>query len=242
LLKESANENLDLLRKIKDGDARALQTLTEQNAGLVKKIALRFIGRGVEYEDLVQIGTIGMIKAARSFDFEFGTVFSTYAVPLIMGEIRRFLRDDGPIKVGRSIKQKGGIIMKARQDFIAKHEREPHLNELCDITGFGADEIAECTSAVSGVMSLYEPVSGDDCSLTIESSLADDSGTIETLTDRIALCEAIRRLPPLWREIVRLRYFKDLSQIETGKRLGLTQVKISREEQKILLSLRKELG
>jgi RNA polymerase sporulation-specific sigma factor len=183
-----------------------------------------------------------MIKAARSFDFEFGCVFSTYAVPLIMGEIRRFLRDDGPIKVGRSTKQKGSIIMKARQDFIIENEREPHLNELCAITGFDAAEITECTTAVSGVMSLYEPVSGDDGNLTLESSIADDSCTLEKLTDRIALCEAIRRLPPLWREIVKLRYFKDLSQIETGKRLGLTQVKISREEQKILLSLRKELG
>ncbi len=241
MVKESTTENFDLLHKIKQGDEHALQTLVEQNAGLVKKIALRFTGRGVDYEDLTQIGMIGMIKAARSFDFEFGTAFSTYAVPLIMGEIRRFLRDDGPIKVGRSTKQKGMLVMRAREEFLREHEREPKVSELAELTGLERDEVVDCMEAVAGVVSLNEPV-GDDGGLTLESSLADDSCTLDKLTDRIALGEAIRRLPPLWRDIVHLRYFKDLSQIETGKRLGLTQVKISREEQKILLCLRKELG
>ncbi len=236
------NENLDLLQKVKEGDSAALEALIEQNAGLVKKIALRFTGRGVDYEDLTQIGVIGMIKAARSFDFSFGTAFSTYAVPLIMGEIRRFLRDDGPIKVGRGVKQKGMLIMRAREEFIQKNEREPRVSELAAITELSLDEVVSCMEAVAGVTSLSEPVNGDDGALTLESSIADDSCSLERLTDRIALGEAIRRLPPLWREIVNLRYFKDLSQIETGRRLGLTQVKISREEQKILLTLRKELG
>ncbi len=242
MLKEPVNENFELINKIKSGDESALQVLVEQNMGLVKKIALRFTGRGVEYEDLTQIGVIGMIKAARSFDFEFGTAFSTYAVPLIMGEIRRFLRDDGPLKVGRGVKQKGMQIMRAREQFVKENEREPHLSELVELTGLDTQEIASCMEAVSGVVSLCEPVNGEDGTLTLESSIADDSCSLEKLTDRIALGEAIRRLPPLWREIVRLRYFKELSQNETGKRLGLTQVKISREEQKILLSLRKELG
>jgi RNA polymerase sporulation-specific sigma factor len=234
-------ENNELLQKIKQGDSDALRILTEQNTPLVKKIALRFIGRGVEYEDLTQIGMIGMIKAARSFDFSYECTFSTYAVPLIMGEIRRFLRDDGPIKVGRSIKQKGAALLRHRESFIAEHEREPKISELAALTGFDAGEIAYCLEASAAVLSLCEPIGNSDEGLTIESSLADDSASLEGLTDRIALGEAIRKLPPLWRKIIHLRYFDELSQSETGKKLGLTQVKISREEQKILIFLRKEL-
>ncbi len=241
MLKESGSENFELIRKIQDGDGEALEELVEQNSGLVKKIALRFTGRGVDYEDLTQIGMIGMIKAARSFDFDFGTAFSTYAVPLIMGEIRRFLRDDGLIKVGRSVKQKGMIIMREREKFLGIREREPKISELAELTGFSPEEVVECMGAVSNVVSLNEPV-GDDGELTLESTIADDSCTLEKLTDKIALDEAIRGLPPLWRNIVYLRYYKELSQVETGKRLGITQVKVSREEQKMLTCLRKELG
>lgn len=242
MLKNAKLTNIELLQKIKQGDSDALQILTEQNTGLVKKIALRFVGRGVEYEDLTQIGMIGLIKAARSFDFEYGCVFSTYAVPLIMGEIRRFLRDDGPIKVSRSIKQKGTLLMREREKFISEQQREPKISELSSLTGLDESEIAYCLEATSSIFSLSEPIGGDDASLTIESSLADESSSLDTLTDRIALGEAIRKLPPLWRKIIQLRYFDELSQSETGKRLGLTQVKVSREEQKILLFLRRELA
>ena len=120
-------ENLVLIQKAKDGDRKAMDKLVEQNMGLVKNVARRFIGRGVEYEDLVQIGTIGMLKAARSFDLAFGTVFSTYAVPLIIGEIRRFLRDDGMIKVSRDLRKKGTVIMKAKEDFTKEHGPSPPL-------------------------------------------------------------------------------------------------------------------
>ena len=235
------NGNFELLVRIKNGDESALEALVRENLGLVKKIALRFTGRGADYEDLIQIGVIGMIKAARSFDFDYCTVFSTYAVPLIMGEIRRFLRDDGPIKVGRGLKKRGMEIMRARQRFLAEHGREPRLSELCEHTSLSEEEIAESMEAVSGVVSLSEPINGEEGGVTLESSIADDSMVLERLTDRIALSEAIRRLPQLWREIIRLRYFKDLSQSETGRVLGLTQVKISREEQKILTELKKAL-
>ena len=235
-------ENTKLLQKIKLDDPQAMQDLVEQNMGLVKKIALRFIGRGVEYEDLTQIGTIGMIKAAKSFDFEYGTAFSTYAVPLIMGEIRRFLRDDGPIKIGRSVKGRSVKIMRAREEFISKYEREPKISELQAMTEYTTDEIISALEASSGVISLSDPIIDDNASMTVESTLTDDSDGLDKLTDKIALGEAIRQLPPLWRKIIKLRYFDELSQSETGKRLGLTQVKISREEQKILLYLRKELA
>ena len=240
--REFQSENHELLRLVREGDSEALECLVDQNLGLVKKIALRFIGRGAEYEDLVQIGVIGMIKAARSFDFEYGTAFSTYAVPLIMGEIRRFLRDDGPIKVGRAVKQRGREIMKARESFISEHCREARISELSALTGYTEEEIVACIEAQSPIVSLNEPIGADENGATLESGLADESNALDTLTDRIALSEAIRRLPPLWRNIVELRYFKELSQNETGKRLGITQVKVSREEQKILHSLRQALG
>ncbi len=234
-------ENSELLERIKSGDRQAMDILVNQNLGLVKKIAKRFTGRGADYEDLIQIGVIGMIKAARSFDFSFNTVFSTYAVPLIMGEIRRFLRDDGPVKVGRALKRQGMLVMNARENFIKEYGREPRMSELSEITGIDVHEIASSMEAVAAVHSLNDPIGTDDEGMTYESSIADDDCTLEKMTDKIALAEAIRKLPPLWREIITLRYFSDLSQQETGKRLGITQVKVSREEQKILNTLKKEL-
>lgn len=241
MVNSEQNENLELLKKIKDGDRDALEILVCRNLGLVKKIAVRFCGRGTDYEDLMQIGVMGMIKAARSFDFEYNTLFSTYAVPLIIGEIKRFLRDDGLIKVGRTTKQNGAKIMSARETFIKLNGREPRISELTEITGIPQEEIVYSMEAVAGVQSLSEARSGDDESLTLESCIADESFTFDRITDKIALSEAIRKLPPLWREIITLRYFNDLSQNETGKRLGITQVKVSREEQKILGALKKAL-
>ena len=240
--KEEKNDNFELLLRVKNGDEGALDRLVKQNLGLVKKIALRFVGRGTEYDDLVQLGVIGMIKAARSFDFDYCTAFSTYAVPLIMGEIRRFLRDDGPIKIGRTVKKHSMQVMKARQEFTAQNGREPRLSEISDITGLSENEIAECIEAVSGVSSLNEPVNGEEGALTLEHSIADESMALDKLTDKIALGEAIGKLPGLWKQIITLRYYRELSQSETGRILGLTQVKVSREEQKILLQLKKALG
>ena len=137
--KTDSEDNLSLIAKAQSGDRAAMDQLISQNMGLVKNIARRFIGRNTEYEDLVQIGTIGMLKAARSFDAGFGTVFSTYAVPLIIGEIRRFLRDDGIIKVSRDIRKKGTAIMKAKEEFIGTHQREPKLSELSEICGMPAE-------------------------------------------------------------------------------------------------------
>ena len=235
-------ENPELLSAIKNGDNRALDILVEQNIPLVKKIASRFVGRGTDFEDLVQIGVIGMIKAARSFDFGYGTVFSTYAVPLIMGEIRRFLRDDGPVKVSRSVKKNGITLMQAKEDFLKLNGREPRLTELSEITGIPAEEIPLSLDALSGVVSINQPTGDDDASLTVENTLSDEGITLDSITDKLALYQAIKSLPGLWRKIILLRYFKDLSQSETGKMLGITQVKVSREEQKILTHLKKILA
>ena len=234
-------DNLALLKRLKEGDDEVLAILTEENMGLVRHIAARFLNRGVEYDDLVQIGAIGLLRAFRAFSFDYGCAFSTYAVPLIIGEIKRFLRDDGIIKVGRATKQNGARIMSARETFLKLNGREPRISELSDITGIPREDIVFSMEAVAGVQSLSEPRSDDDEALTLESYISDESFTFDKITDKIALSEAIRKLPPLWREIITLRYFSDLSQNETGKRLGISQVKVSREEQKILGALKKAL-
>ena len=242
-MSESTKEqNHRLLAKIKDGDQSALEELITANMGLIRSISLRFTVSGAELDDLMQLGTIGMIKAARSFDFSYDTAFSTYAVPMIMGEIRRFLRDDGMIKVSRDLKSQGAKIMALRERFISEHGRDPKLSELSEIMGISPEDIATAMDATSTVCSLSDPIKGDDEGLTLEGSIPDRSGALDELTDRLALSEAIRSLPPLWREIIIMRYYKDMSQSETGKRLGLTQVKISREEQKILSALREALA
>ena len=139
--KTDSEDNLTLIAKAQNGDRAAMEQLISQNMGLVKNIARRFTGRNTEYEDLVQIGTIGMLKAAKSFDTSFGTVFSTYAVPLIIGEIRRFLRDDGMIKVSRDVRKKGTAIMKAKEEFIRAHQREPKISELSELCGMSSEDI-----------------------------------------------------------------------------------------------------
>ena len=234
-------ENAALLKAFHKGDASALDRIVSLNMGLVKNIAVRFRDRGTEYDDLVQIGVIGMIKAAKSYDESFGTVFSTYAVPLIIGEIRRFLRDDGAVKLGRALKKQSIDIAKRREKFIRENGCEPRLCELAELCGLSVEEAAMAMEAASPVRSLSEPA-GDDDSMTLESQIAEKSSEVENATERIALTEAIRTLSPLHRKIVMSRWFHELSQQQTGEILGLTQVKISREEKKIKAILREQLG
>lgn len=230
-------DNEALLRRAADGDESATERLVTQNMGLVKNIAARFRDRGVEYEDLVQIGTLGMIKAVRSFDFSYNTVFSTYAVPLIIGEIKRFLRDDGPVKIGRGLKKQGIELARKREEFIRSNGREPRASELASLCGVSIEELVLITDAVNPVRSLDEPV-GDADSLTLAGTIADSENNVDTATDRIALSEAVSKLEPLQRQIIALRYFKNLSQQQTGDILGISQVKVSREEKKIITALR----
>ena len=236
------NKNHELLEKAIVGDEKATEELMELNLGLVRSIALRFRDRGVEYEDLVQIGCIGMLKAIRSFDLEKGTVFSTYAVPLIIGEIRRFIRDDGLIKVSRIYKQQGALLMKERENFIMENGYEPQIEELAQICGLSVQEAAIAIDATANVNSLSASINGEDESYTLESTICQEKNEIDAKIEHIALTQAISALPPLWRKIVTLRYLKEFSQQATAKILGLTQVKISREEKKIFAALRKELS
>ena len=236
-----ACDNNALIKRLSEGDESALEEIVSQNMGLVKSVALRFCGRGTEYEDLVQIGSIGLMRAARSFDFSFGCMFSTYAVPLIIGEIRRFLRDDGLIKVGRATKQAAGNIMRAREKFVADYAREPSVNELAAICQMSVEEVVYALDAAGPVRSLSEGVGHDSDGASLEYFIADRENLLEKLLDSIALREAIATLSPRQQEIVRLRYFSEMSQQQTGDALGITQVKVSREEKKIMELLRRAL-
>lgn len=217
--------------------------LIESNLGLVRSIALRFRERGVDFEDLMQIGTIGMLKAIRSFDLERGTSFSTYAVPLIFGELRRHMRDEGPMKVGRSYKKLGAALMSAKNRILLEEGREPHVGELAELCQVSPEEAAMALESMSPMVSLSEYAYGEEEGVELESILPDEesSGEIDRLCSRIALGQAISRMPSTWQKIVVLRFYRNLTQQQTADRLGVTQVKVSREEKKILEFLRGEM-
>ncbi len=234
------SQNIALIIESRAGNADAETMLVERNAGLVNRIALRFRGRGIEFEDLVQIGTLGLIKAARSFDTDRGFAFSTYAVPLIMGEIKRSLRDDGLIKVGRAQKKLGFDLLGAKTKIMNEEGRDPTILELASVLGVSKEEAAMALDSISPVSSLSAPAD-DDNNLTLESRLPDTDNEIEATRDRVALSQAVAKLPELHRKIVDLRFYKNRTQQETADELGLSQVKVSREEKKILEFLRFEL-
>ncbi len=236
--------NAELLKRAREGDAGAEEQLMVANMGLVRRIAGHFLDRGTEYEDLVQIGSIGMLKAIRSFSPDHGTVFSTYAVPLIVGEIRRHLRDDGPLKISRIYKRQGMALLHEKNRISAEEGREAGIAELAERCGIGPEEAAIALDALSPVASLSDLVYGEENGVTLEGVLPDreQERENEQLCDRIALAQSIGRLPPAWQKIVLLRYYRNQTQQQTADTLGLTQVKVSREEKKILAFLREELS
>lgn len=237
---DRGKENEELILRSRAGDSEAEEQLIIKNSALVRSIAVRFRGRGCEDDDLYQIGSVGLLRAARSFDPERGVVFSTYAVPMIIGEIKRFLRDDGMIKVGRAKKQLGAELYRAREEYMKKNGCEPRLSDIAKEAGVDVSEAASALDACLPIHSLSEPIA-DDEKLTVADTIQDDEREIDKLTERIALSEAIRALSPMHRQIITLRYFSSLSQKETADILGLTQVKISREEKKILAFLHSAL-
>lgn len=240
-MEEKYRDNLALLKKAQEGSERATEELILLNMGLVKSIAARFVGRGTDYEDLVEIGSMGLLKAIRTFDEARGCAFSTYAVPLILGEIRRFLRDDGPLKVSRLQKRLAASLMAERERLLSLGEEDVSVSVLAKRCGVTREEAAVALDAVSPLRSLSEPITSDEGGATLESILSDEDENERTL-EHVALRAAIAKLPPERQKIVLLRYFKSYSQDETARVLGLSQVKVSREEKKILLFLRQELS
>lgn len=235
--------NRELILRAQSGDESATETLIVENMALVKSIALKFRDRGTEFEDLMQIGTIGMLKAINSFQVERGTAFSTYAVPLIVGEIRRHLRDDGLIRVSRGYKRTGITIMREKNRIMLEEGREAGISELASLAGVSIEEAAIAIDAVSPITSLSDNVYGEDTK-ALDSVIPDreSADEFENLTDRISLSQAINKMPPEWRKIVLLRYYRDMTQQQVAALLGLSQVKVSREEKKIMSFLRGELA
>ena len=228
------NERLALLEQAQRGDESACNRMLEENSGLIWSIVRRYHGCGVESDDLYQLGCIGFIKAVKGFDFAYGTQFSTYAVPKIAGEIRRFLRDDGAVKVGRTIKEKGQTLWSAREKLRQQLGREAHLSELSEATGISVEEIASIDLATIAPESLQQETAEE---LTLESTLGTD-GEEDKLVERLALRQAIDTLPEKERMTILLRFFKCLTQQQTARILGVSQVQVSRLERRSLAKLR----
>ena len=239
--------NRELIALAQSADKKESMEATEElitlNHGLVRTIAMRFRERGVDFEDLMQIGTIGLLKAIRSFDLERGTCFSTYAVPMIFGEIRRSLRDEGPIKVGRYYKKLGIELMRAKNEIIQSEGREPHVKELAKTVGVSVEEAAIAIDAMSPIASFSDLVYGEDDGIMLEDTLADTESLEDTerLIDNMTLARAISRMPIEWQRIVVLRYYRNKTQQQVADALGLSQVKVSREEKKIVAFLQNEM-
>ena len=227
-----------LFTAAREGDRDACEQVLLENNGLIWSIVRRYYGRGVDPDDLYQLGCLGFLKAVQGFDPEFGTQFSTYAVPKIAGEIRRFLRDDGPVKVSRSLKEQGMAVRNARSELCLQLGREPTLSELSAQTGFSPEEIAGAETAIDPVISLQSETG--DSGLTLEGLLSAGNEE-ETLVEHIALRHALDDLPPQEKQVLVLRYYRCMTQMQCAKVLGVSQVQVSRLERRAIGRLREEL-
>lgn len=221
----------ELIARAQTGDKAAKELLITENNGLIWSVARRFIGRGAEADDLYQLGCLGFLKAVDGFDLEFGTQFSTYAVPKIAGEIRRFLRDDGAVKVSRGIKERAVTIKTARNHLIHALGREPTVQEIANQTGFSLEEIAVAESATASIESIQQETGEDGFSLE---NILTDTESEETLLEKLSLRQAIERLPEREAMVIRLRYFHGLTQERVARVLEVSQVQVSRIEKKAL--------
>ena len=225
----------DLIAQVQKGDRTACESLVLENAGLIWSVTRRFLGRGTEAEDLYQLGCLGFLKAVEGFDLTFGTQFSTYAVPKIAGEIRRFLRDDGAVKVSRTIKEQAAAIKAARNRLSHDLGREPSVKELAECTGLSPEEIAIAETATAATESIQRE-SGED-GFCLEDILS-DSNTEDVMVEKISLRQAISKLPERERTVIQLRYYHGLTQERVAKVMSVSQVQVSRIEKKALMNLR----
>ena len=229
----------ELLIRAQSGDRSAAETLILNNSGLIWSIARRFFGRGVDSDDLYQLGCVGFLKAVYGYDASFGTQFSTYAVPKISGEIRRFLRDDGSIKVSRGIKERAYAIANAREKLVNTLGRQPTISELAAETGFSKEEIAVAENAVKAPESLQEQKNDDG--LTLEQTVSDGE-TEEKMLEYVALRQAVELLDSRQKTVIHLRFYHGLTQDKTAKIMGISQVQVSRIEKKAVTVLRENLA
>lgn len=236
-------ENLELIEKAKAGDKDALDKLVENNLPLVSSISKKFLNRGYEYDDIFQIGCIGLVKAVNNFDAAYNVQFSTYAVPMIMGEIKRFLRDDGLIKVSRSIKYAARKLHYDKEKLTKKLNREPTIEELAEYSGMTPEEILFSTEAINEPKYLYDTIHQDDGSpIFLIDKIGNNEDEGKELIDKIALKEALSKLDARSRQIIILRYFKDITQVKVAQMLGISQVQVSRIEKKVLKTMKEKLS
>ena len=229
----------ELLMKAQAGDKEAREQLVQKNIGLVKSIVSRYIARGVEKEDLIQIGMIGLIKAIDNFDTTYEVRFSTYAVPMIAGEIRRFLRDNGAIKVSRSIKDHRVAVNRSRERLIEKLGREPTIHEIAEDVGLSMADILLAVNSGQEVASLQQMIyEGDGSSIRLMDRLSAHSGEGDASLDRMMLADSLSALEQRERELIVLRFYYDQTQSQIAKRMGVSQVQVSRLEKRILRKMK----
>lgn len=237
-------EEKELFIRAQRGEKEAKEELFEKNTGLVHHVVKRYAGRcgtggnGIEAEDLFQIGAMGLVKAIEKFDMDYGVCFSTYAVPLIMGEIRRFLRDDGLIRISRSVKENARRICRIREDFQQRAGREPLLSELASESGLDMDDIITALDAGREVESLYKTVYESDGSEVLLVDLLGKEGESEEIVNRLLLEKLLSELDERERNLIQLRYFENKTQMQVAGDLGMSQVQVSRLEKRVLLRLR----
>ena len=240
--KVSYEDNLQLIPLAKEGNTEALNKLIEANLPLVTSISKKFTNRGYEYEDIYQIGCMGLVKAIKNFDEKYNVKFSTYAVPMIIGEIKRFLRDDGMIKVSRNVKSLAKKLHFDKEALTKELNREPTVEELAQFSGMAKEEILFALESSASMQYLYEVIHQDDGSpVLLIDKLSENAIEDKNITEKLALKEALRNLDTKSRQIIVLRYFKDKTQIQVAKMLGISQVQVSRIEKKVLQEMRKQL-
>ena len=236
------DHTLALIIKSQQGDKEARDTIFEENAGLVYSVAKRFLGRGVETEDLVQIGSIGLLKAIDHFDRSYDVRFSTYAVPMILGEIRRYLRDDGILKVSRSLKENCVRIYSAREKLEKELGREPVLEEIAAAAELSVEEALISLESGAEVESLHKIIyQGDGNDISLMDRLQEKENGQDLALNRIFLDEILQKLKVKERQLIYMRYFKDMTQTEIAAELGISQVQVSRMEKRILKQLKEQL-
>ena len=229
----------ELIAQSQSGDSRSTEILIEENSGLIWAIVRRFLGRGADADDLYQLGCVGFLKAVEGFDLQFGTQFSTYAVPKISGEIRRFLRDDGAVKVSRTLKEQAAVIKTTRSRLTAALGREPTIGEISRQTGFTSEEIALAETATAATESIQRETGTEGFSLE---DILTDTESEERMLEKIALRQAVSALPEREKSVIHLRYFHALTQQRVAKLMDISQVQVSRIEKKAIAMLKEMMA
>ncbi len=238
----SHEETMNLICSSQNGDVKAQNFLIENNMGLVRSVVKRFLNRGCEYDDLVQIGSIGLLKAIKKFDTSFNVKFSTYAIPMIIGEIKRFLRDDGIIKVSRNLKELAYKANTMRENMEKTYGREPTISELAVALDITREDLVLALDSTNATHSLYETIHQDDGSpVLLIDKIKCNEGQDNMVVDKIALRQMLQSLDARERQIIVLRYFKDKTQCQVADSLGISQVQVSRIEKRVLNKIKEEM-